>query len=89
MLEESADGDQELTDVEVSFQVEPGHQYKLANLQWSGNKAFPADQLQPLIHLQSGQPANAVRLDANLRDVERLYGTRGYIASKVQATASV
>ncbi len=86
VLEESADGDQELTDVEVSFQVEPGHQYKLANLQWSGNKAFPADQLQPLIHLQSGQPANAVRLDANLRDVERLYGTRGYIASKVQAT---
>ena len=55
--ESTGDDDQERTNVDVTFQVEPGRQYKLADVQWSGNKVFPIDKLQPLVHLsrQTGQ----------------------------------
>jgi len=84
VVEESVgDDNQQRTQVDVTLQVEPGRQYKLASLEWSGNKALSLDKLQPLIRLQVGQPANAVKLNADLEEVEKLYGTRGYVAAKV------
>ena len=35
-------------------------QYKLGELELSGYKVFPVEKLRELIHLQPGQPANAV-----------------------------
>jgi outer membrane protein insertion porin family len=87
VVDESAgDENQHRTDVAVTFQVEPGRQYKLQNVEWSGNKAFTVEQLQPLIHLQAGQPANAIKLKADLDGVAKLYGTRGYIMVKILPT---
>ena len=84
--ESTGDDDQERTNVDVTFQVGPGRQYKLAGMQWSGNKAFAVDALQPLIRPQAGQPANALKLNADLDAVEKLYGARGYVAAKVHPT---
>jgi outer membrane protein insertion porin family len=86
VVNESHEENQDLTEVEVTFQVEPGRQYKVAEVHWSGNKAIPVDKLQPLLHLQPGQPANAVRMKADLDDVGKLYGTLGYVTAKVQPT---
>jgi len=69
--------------VDAIFPVTPNRQYRLADLQWAGNAAFPADKLQPLIHLRPGEPANAVQLGKDIQAVKRLYGTRGYIAAAV------
>jgi hypothetical protein len=74
------------TNVDVTFQVNPGRQYALAGTEWSGNTIFPLDKLQPLIHSQTGQPLDAVRLSHDLQAVEKLYGTRGYVTAKVQST---
>jgi outer membrane protein assembly factor BamA len=74
------DGAQETT-VDVAIPVNPGEQYKLTGIEWSGNSTFPAEQLQSLVHLQTGQPANAVQLDEDLRQVKKLYGTRGRMAA--------
>lgn len=76
------DGAQTLVD--VSFPVTPGIQYKVADVEWAGNAMFPAAQLQPLLHLKTGEPANAVQLDDDLRAVQKLYGTKGYLAAHVQ-----
>lgn len=84
--ETTDDDDQPRTIVDVTFQIEPGRQYNLATIEWSGNKAFSANQLQPLLHLQPGKPANAVKLNADLEAVEKLYGTRGYVTAKVHPT---
>jgi outer membrane protein assembly factor BamA len=78
------DGPRE-TLVDVSFPVEPGRQYKLAELQLAGNKAFPTEVLRSLIHAQTDQPANAVQLETDLEAVRKLYGTRGYMAASIQA----
>jgi outer membrane protein assembly factor BamA len=77
------DNPQETT-VDVTFPVDSGRQYKLAALELAGNKAFPADRLRPLIHIQLNQPANAVQLDTDIEAMKKLYGSRGYMAASVQ-----
>ncbi len=66
--------------VDVTFPVVPGLQYKVADVQISGQTAFPVSQLRPIIHLQTGQPANAVQLEEDLLAIRKLYGTKGYMA---------
>jgi outer membrane protein assembly factor BamA len=70
--------------VDVTLPIEPGRIYKLAGATWSGNKALKTDRLDPLIHLQPGQPANAVQLDSDLAAASLLYGTRGYVRAEVK-----
>jgi outer membrane protein insertion porin family len=71
--------------VDVSFPVTPGVQYKLTDIQWAGNAAMPVDKLQPLVHLKTSDPANAVQLDQDLEEVHKLYGTKGYLLAHVTA----
>ncbi|OLB24752.1 MAG: hypothetical protein AUH15_00335 [Acidobacteriales bacterium 13_2_20CM_55_8] len=73
------------TIVDVDFPVNPGRQYKLTQIHWSGNTVFAAEKLQPLIHLQTGQYANAVQLSNDLEAVQKLYGTRGYLAAHIRS----
>jgi outer membrane protein assembly factor BamA len=67
------------TVVDVNVPVDEDHQYKLGKILWSGNTVFPESKLQPLIHVQTGQPANAVQLSDDMKAVRDLYGTRGYV----------
>jgi len=76
-----------LTMVDVSFAVTPGAQYKLKSIEWAGNKQFPSDQLQKMVHLRDGDPANIIRLADNLKDVQKLYGSRGYVTAAIKADA--
>jgi outer membrane protein assembly factor BamA len=76
----------EETLVDVTFVVSPGIQYKLGDLQLSGCKLFPAERLREMIRLQPGQPADAIKLDKNLEEIKRLYGSRGYMATRIEAT---
>ncbi len=69
--------------VDVNLPVTEGAQYKPAAVDWSGNDLFPAEQLQSLIHLSKDKPVDAVQLQEDLRSVQKLYGTRGYIKAAV------
>jgi outer membrane protein assembly factor BamA len=57
------------------------------SVQWSGNKEFSTDQLQKMVRIAPGQPANTVRLADNLKDVQKLYGSRGFLTSAIKANA--
>jgi outer membrane protein assembly factor BamA len=77
----------EETQVEVTFPVTPGLQYKLTGIQLSGNtNIFPPETLRGLIHLQPGEPANAVQADQDAEGLKKLYGTRGYMGVQIQPT---
>ena len=76
--------DEDETQVDVDLPSTPGLQYKVSGFTWEDNAAFPADKLQSLIHLQPAQTANAVQLRADLEAVQKLYGTRGYMAASVK-----
>jgi outer membrane protein assembly factor BamA len=80
--------DQPPTFVDITFPVTPGIQYKISGWKWSGNKAIPTEELQPFIHLKAGQIANTVQLGEELRKVQQLYGTRGYILASVRVDAA-
>jgi hypothetical protein len=70
--------------VDAIFPVTPGKIYSTAGVAWKGNAAVPAEQFQSLLHLPIGQPADAVRLAADLDNVQKLYHTRGYMAVRIQ-----
>lgn len=82
----SASGDEglrNLTIVDVLLPVTPGPQYKLKSLEWSGNEAISTDTLQKMVRAEPGQPANTVRIGDNLRDVQKFYGSKGYVTASV------
>lgn len=73
------------TVVDVTFEVHPGVQYKLKKLEWAGNHEFPSDTVQKMVHAEPGQPANTVLLVDNLKDVQKLYGSRGFVTAAIKA----
>jgi outer membrane protein assembly factor BamA len=81
------EGPRDQTLVDVTFDVTPGQQYKLDKIAWSGNKEFPTEELEKMVRLTPGEPANTVRLNNNLQDVQKLYGSRGYVTATFKADA--
>ena len=73
------DDSRNLTVVDVTLGVDPGPQYKLLRIEWSGNQEFGTEKLQGFIHAQAGAPANAVQLAADVEEVRNLYGSHGYL----------
>jgi outer membrane protein assembly factor BamA len=84
---EASDDRREVTLVDVTLAVTPGIQYKLLGWNWSGNKDIPTNDLQALLHAKIGQPANTVQLEDDLRGVQQLYGSRGYVTTTIKADA--
>lgn len=82
------EGPRNLTVVDVIFPVTPGRQYKLSSLEWAGNQALSTDTLAKMVRVETGRPANTVRLDDNLSQVRKLYGSKGYVTASVTPQAS-
>jgi len=77
------EGPRNLTIVDVSLPVTPGQQYKLKSRQWSGNEAIPTDTLAKMVRLEPGQAANMVRLGDSLSEVQKLYGSKGFVTASI------
>ena len=77
------EGPRNLTIVDVSFPVTPGQQYRLKSLQWSGNQAIPTETLAKMVRLEPGQAANMVRLGDSLAEIQKLYGSKGYVTAQI------
>jgi outer membrane protein assembly factor BamA len=86
---DAEDGPRNQTFVDVTFAVTPGLQYKLKGVEWSGNHEFPAETLQKMVLAEPGKPANSIRLADNLKDVQKLYGSRGYVTAAIKAKAEL
>jgi len=80
-------GPRNQTVVDVTFAVSQGQQYKLKSLDWSGNHEFPTETLEKMVRADPGQPANTVRLADDLKSVQKLYGSRGFITASIRADA--
>jgi outer membrane protein assembly factor BamA len=81
---ENEDGPRNQTVVDVTFAVSPGRQYRVKTLAWSGNREFPTETLQKMVRAEPGEPANMVRLGDNLKDIQKLYGSRGYVTAAIK-----
>jgi outer membrane protein assembly factor BamA len=76
------------TEVELSVPVEPGAIYRVESVEWSGNKVFPTDKLNSMIHLPLGEPANAIRLNGDLEAADKSYGSKGYMKTNIKPEAT-
>jgi outer membrane protein assembly factor BamA len=75
------------TVVDVTFAVTPGQQYKLKDVEWSGNHAFSSEALEKMVVAKPGEPANTVRIADDLKDIQKLYGSKGYVTATVKTEA--
>jgi outer membrane protein assembly factor BamA len=80
-------GPRNQTLVDVTFAVTPGLVYKLKSLTWTGNHAFPTDTLAKMVNAKIGAPADTARLTYDLKSVQKLYGSRGYITASIKVNA--
>jgi len=72
--------------VDVTIPVDEGKMYKWQRAEWSGNSALTAAELDSLLDMQPGKPANGVKLDKAPTDIEKAYGRKGFITARVRAT---
>ena len=70
-------------EVDAIVPVTPGKVYSTADAAWKGNAAVKTEELQGMIHLPVGQPANAIRLTSDLESVNKFYRSRGYMAAQL------
>jgi len=82
-----SNGPRNQTIVDITFAVAPGQQYRLQGLEWSGNHEFPSETLAKMVHAEPGLPANTVRLAEDLQQVQKLYGSHGFVAASIKADA--
>jgi outer membrane protein insertion porin family len=77
-------GDAQQGTVAVSVPVTEGLQYRWKSITWSGNTAIPTAELEKTVTFRAGDVADHSKLDMGLAEVQRTYGTRGYLAAKLQ-----
>lgn len=65
--------------VDAIVPVTPGKVYSTSAVDWKGSSAIATSEVAALLHLTPGQPADAVRLLADLESVGKLYRQRGYM----------
>ncbi|MBZ5656040.1 MAG: hypothetical protein LAO56_12280 [Acidobacteriia bacterium] len=84
-------GEQGPTEVQVDavLPVTPGKVYATSDVVWKGNSAVKIEEMQGLIHMPAGEPANAVRLMSDLENVHKLYRSHGYMAARVTPGAAI
>ncbi len=70
-------------EVDAILPLTAGKVYSTSGVEWKGNTAIPAEDLQRLIHLPTGQAADAVRLVSDLEKVAKLYHTKGYMTARI------
>ena len=85
----SGERDSSEVQVDAIMPVTPGKVYATSDVTWKGNSVLKVEELQGLIHLPAGQPANAVRLMSDLEGVHKLYRGRGYMAAQVKPAATI
>ena len=70
--------------VDVTLPVSQGVIYRLAEIAWSGNTAFSANDYGKVVKAKSSEPLNQVEFEENLGSISKIYGTRGYIEAQLK-----
>jgi len=69
--------------VDLTIPVDEGFVYIWDKADWSGIKAITAQELDAVLGMKTGQPANGLALDKGLIAVQKTYGRKGYLTMRV------
>jgi outer membrane protein insertion porin family len=71
--------------VELTLPVDEGDVYKWNKAEWTGNTVLNARELDALLGMQTGEPANGVKLDQASRQIKKAYGRKGFLLAEVKS----
>ena len=71
--------------VELTLPVDEGLIYKWNKAEWTGNTTLTAQELDPLLGMETGKPANGRKLDESLGSIEKVYGRKGFLLVKLKS----
>jgi outer membrane protein insertion porin family len=74
--------------VDLTIPVDEGLIYKWDKAEWAGITALTPQELNELIGLQHGQPANGLKMDQAVKDIQTAYGRKGYLMAAVRSVPS-
>ena len=69
--------------VELTIPVDEGYIYKWNKAEWTGNTALTAQELDALLGMQTGQPANGIKVNNASRQIKKAYGRKGFLSVEV------
>ena len=72
--------------VDVTIPVDEGQIYKWQKAEWAGVKGLTEAELDSVLDMKAGQPANGLKLDKAPAQLNKVYGRKGYIQARVRAT---
>ena len=72
--------------VDVTIPVDEGKVYKWQKAEWSGSNALTVAELNSLLEMEAGKPANGVKLDKAPADIQKAYGRKGFITARLRMT---
>jgi outer membrane protein assembly factor BamA len=74
--------------VELTIPVDEGLIYKWDKANWTGVTALNAQELNFLLGMQAGQPANGIKLDKATKEIQKAYARKGYVMAGVRGIPS-
>ena len=69
---------------DITFLIDEGPQYKVGNINISGNTSFSSEQLLKGLELKSGQIYYPKKAEAQAKRILKIYHENGYIDARVQ-----
>ena len=70
--------------VGVTIPVDEGLAYSWDKAEWTGNQALTGDELSAALAMKTGELADGFKIDKGLKDVDKAFGRRGYIAVRIR-----
>ena len=70
--------------VELTIPVDEGYIYKWDKAEWTGNNALTSPELDAVLGMQAGQPANGIKLDQASKEIQKAYGRKGFLTVNVK-----
>jgi outer membrane protein assembly factor BamA len=70
--------------VALTIPVEEGLAYSWEKAEWSGNQALTGEELSAALNMKTGELADGFKIDKGLKEVDKAFGHRGYIAVRIR-----
>jgi outer membrane protein insertion porin family len=70
--------------VAVTIPVEEGLAYSWEKAEWSGNQTLTGVELSAALGMKTGELADGFKIDKGLKEVDKAFGRRGYIAVRIR-----
>ena len=74
--------------VDLTIPVDEGLVYKWDKVEWKGATALTANELNDIVGMKQGEPANGVKLEKAIKEVQKAYGRKGYLNATLQSVPS-